>query len=88
MRLILLFLNCFKAYVGRLLMKETPYKGCHANEEKSNDCQKKYNFVWDDGTVLDKIIPVRYEFEDGAYCFYGYPVKPVNRFSLENHDHE
>ena len=49
-------------------MKETPYKRCYASEGR-NDCRKNYDFVWDDGTVLgksNKIIPVRYEFEDGA----------------------
>ena len=63
-------MNCFKAYVGRLLMKETPYKRCYFNSnDRNNICNENYDFVWDDGTVLGKsnnIIPVKYEFEDGA----------------------
>ena len=58
-------LSCLAAYVGRLLMKETPYKTCFAHEGQNN-CHDKYSFVWDDGTVLGKFVQVRYVFEEGS----------------------
>ena len=58
-------LNCLAAYVGRLLMKETPYKTCFAHEGDQN-CQDNYSFVWDDGSVLGSFIQVRYAFEEGS----------------------
>ena len=47
-------------------MKTTPYKRCFARKGGEQFCQDHYDFVWDNGTGLDKTIPVKYEFEDGT----------------------
>ena len=45
-------------------MKETPYKTCFATIW--NNCQERYSFVWDDGSVVGSFIQVRYVFEEGS----------------------